>query len=91
MRRENDALKSDIVQLRINSDAMKDENKTLKSIIKVENIPLTENDNLMVSASLLITGTRQTLKVSQWSGIYHMSFHLRHACSHYCALDTPSN
>ena len=65
MRRENDALKSDIVQLRINSDAMKDENKKLKSIMKAENIPLTENDNLMVSASLPITGTRQTLKVSQ--------------------------
>ena len=70
-RRENDALGTDIVQLRISSDAMKDENKKLKSMItEAENIPLTtENDFLMPSATLPITGARQTLKVSQCSGI----------------------
>ena len=67
MRKENDVLKTDIMQLRISNDAMKDENKKLKSMIKAEIVQLTteDDDGVKASASLPITGTRHTLKVSQ--------------------------
>ena len=52
LRKENDVLKTNVIQLRTNSDAMKDENEQLKievNMMKAKVVKLiTENDELKI-------------------------------------------
>ena len=78
-RREIDVLKTDVTQLRINNDAMKDENKQLTTLLdkmavnnenQIQQINSQSRENAtMKDENKQLKTEIQQLKVSQWSGI----------------------